>query len=91
MKIKRVEVVKQYKFGLPNFSNVSASCGLTVEVGEDEEVDWDEIWDTVNRQLSIQADTIEPSWIISKEYRNFFKTTIKTPKGKGGEDGAKQD
>ncbi len=76
MKITKVIVGKEYKFGLPNYSNITARCDLEVEVGEDEDIKWDQLWDEVNKQLHFQADGIEPSWIKSKEYKNFFKITI---------------
>ena len=80
MKVKEVSVGKQFKFGLPNYSNITASCHITVEVGENEEIDWDKLWDTVNQQLYIQSSGIDPSWIQTKEYDKFFKITIKQRK-----------
>jgi hypothetical protein len=46
----------------------------------DEQPDWNTAWDEVNRQLSIQTGTVDPSWITNKEYKNFFKTIIKQTK-----------
>lgn len=80
MKIKQVSVGKEFKCGLPNFSNITARCDIQVEVAEGEEVNWTKLWNTVNQQLSIQSDNIDASWIQSKEYKNFFKTIIKHPK-----------
>ena len=51
MKVKEVTVTKQFKFGLPNFSNISASAEMTVEIGEGEQVNWDALWDEFNQQL----------------------------------------
>ena len=80
MKIKESTFSKSIKVGLPNYSNVDISFGMTVELKEGEKLDTDKCWDYVNQQLYMQSDGIEPSWITTKEYRNFFKTTVKTPK-----------
>jgi len=80
MTITQVEVRKEMKVGLPNFSNITASCGLTAEVGKGEQVNWDELWDNVNQELSTQITGIEPSWIQTKELGKFFKVTISVPK-----------
>jgi len=80
MKIREVKVEKQFKFGLPNFSNITASAGMTVELGENEQVDWDSLWDTLNQQLWVQSD-IDPSWLKIDEFRNHFRLTFKQKKG----------
>ena len=81
MKIKKITIGKEFKVGLPEFSNITIRCDLTFELSENEDPNWNEMWDEVNRQLSIQSQGIEPSWINTKEYKNFFKTTVKTMKG----------
>ena len=81
MKIKKITIGKEFKVGLPEFSNITLRCDLTFELSENEDPNWNEMWDEVNRQLSIQSQGIEPSWINTKEYKNFFKTTVKTMKG----------
>lgn len=85
MKIKEAEFKKEMKVGLPNFSNITVSFGMTIEIEEGEKLDTDKCWDYVNQELGIQAGHIEPSWMETREYSNFFKTTIKSPKNKGGE------
>jgi hypothetical protein len=80
MKLKEVTVTKEMKVGLPNYSNITASCGLTFQMEEGEEPNWDEVWDTVNWQLSQQVEGTDPSWIKTGEYKNFFKVTAKVPK-----------
>jgi len=80
MKIKEVRVDKQFKIGLPNFSNLTCTCGLTAEVGENEEVDWNKLWDKINHELFMQEGSIDPNWIVTKDYKNFFKTTIRHKK-----------
>jgi hypothetical protein len=80
MKIKTVEIKKNMKIGLPNFSNIDVGCGITFEVADGEEVVWDDAWNEVNRQLSLQVQGTDPSWMESKEYGNFFKVTAKIPK-----------
>lgn len=80
MRIIEISLGKEIKIGLPNFSNITARCDLKWEIGENERPQWDAMWDEVNRQLAIQSDGIDPSWIRTEEYKRFFKTTIKTKK-----------
>lgn len=51
---------------------------MTFEIGEKEEPDWDAAWDIINRELSNQADSVDPSWISTKETKKGYTTTIKT-------------
>lgn len=81
MKITEIRVDKQMKLGLQNYSNITASCGLTAEIAEGERVDWDTLWDAVNQQVSSQVTGLDPSWITSGETNKFFKVTMKIPKG----------
>lgn len=86
MKIKEARFEKQIKVGLPSFSNLTLGFGMTVELAEGEELNTAECWDHVNHELFLQTSGIEPSWITSKDYRNFFKIVVKTAKNiKGGE------
>lgn len=78
MEITKVIAHKEIKIGLPNYSNITASCSLEAEVGEGESIEWDTIWETLNQQLSIQSGNVDPTWIQTKQYKNFFKTTIKS-------------
>jgi hypothetical protein len=84
-KIKEISVGKEMKIGLPNYSNITARCDVKFEIAEGENVDWADLWDTINQQLSIQAEGIQASWIETKEYGNFFKSIVRTPKKEGGE------
>ena len=68
------------KIGLPSYSNIDVGVGVTFEIGENEEVDWNEMWEQINRQLAVQTEGIDPAWIVNKEYKNFFRTVVKTPK-----------
>jgi len=83
MRITQETFSKQIKVGLPNFSNITVGHSITVEVKEGEKIDRREAWDVVNQQLSIQSGSIDASWMKTREYQNFFKTVIKTPKGVG--------
>lgn len=78
-KIKTITLQKEFKFGLPNFSNVTAGTYITWELEENEEFDFDAGWDIINQQLSNQTD-IDPSWIKRGETKNYFQTTIKMKK-----------
>jgi len=80
MKIKEVKFYKEFKCGLPNYSNLTVSYGMTVELKDNEEIDNDACWDIVNRQLSFQSEGIDATWINTKEYKNFFKVSTKIPK-----------
>lgn len=81
MKIKEMTFFKEMKVGLPNFSNITVAHGMTLEVGDGEIIDKEKVWDEINQQLSIQRDNIEPAWVEVKEYKNFYKTVIKSKKG----------
>ena len=81
MRIKEETFSKEIKVGLPEFSNITVGHTITVEVKEGEEIDRDEGWDVINRELSFQVGSIEANWIQTREYKNFFKTVIKTKKG----------
>jgi hypothetical protein len=81
IKIKQITLGKDFKKGLPNFSNISARCDITWEFGEDEEPDFDKMWDTINQQLEIQGSSSDPSWIKTTELKNEYKTVIKSKKG----------
>ena len=80
MKIKTIKLGKLFLIGLPKFSNITLNCEMTWELGENEQPNWNEMWDTINHQLYIQSNGIDPSWISNKDdYKNFFKITIKQP------------
>jgi len=91
MKIKEVSVGKQFKIGLPSYSNITAQCYITATLDEDDQVNerpknhiWNNLWDEVNQQVSLQTGDIDPTWMKTQSYKNFFKVTIKQPK-KGGD------
>lgn len=80
MKVKEVTLHKEFKRGLPNYSNITVGAHVTYSIGDDEQFVWDEAWDELNQQLSIQSDTTDPSWISSQDTKHYHKTVIKTPK-----------
>lgn len=80
MKVKEVTMSKEYKIGLPNYSNMTVGISMTFEVKEDEKVDWDNAWDTINQQLRMQSSDIDASWIQQTELKDSYKFTVKTPK-----------
>lgn len=84
MRLKNIQLGKEFKCGLPNYSNLTLTCNLTFELGEQEEPDWNSMWDTINHQLYIQSSGIDASWIQSKEYRNFFKIAVRQSKVSNG-------
>lgn len=82
MKVKEITLSKRMKVGLPNFSNIDIGMDITFQLDDGEKPDWPYMWDEVNKQLSDQSNGIDPAWMSNKEYKNFFKTTIKSPKEK---------
>lgn len=80
MRIKEVTLTKNFKIGLPLYSSCDVGIGVTFEVKEGEDVNWDHAWDMVNQQLTIQSGSIDPSWITKDELTNEWKYTFKIPK-----------
>jgi len=81
MKVKEVTLSKNFKIGLPQYSNIDICCSIKWEVGEGEEINWANCWDEINYQLKVQSEGIDPSWMIDKkDYKNFFQVTVKIPK-----------
>jgi hypothetical protein len=72
MKITKVKVYKEFKRGLPNYSNITVGMGLEFEVEEGSQPNYDEAWDIVNQQLTIQSESLDPSWINEGfEYKSY--------------------
>lgn len=63
MQIKQITYHKEFKKGLPNFSNMAASMDITVEYKEDEERKHQEIWEQINAELNREVQDIDPEWI----------------------------
>jgi len=84
MKIKEVTLKKEFKVGLPNYSNITASAFVTWEIAENEEFNWNRAWDIINQQLTIQSNNIDQSWIQLREYKDKYKVILNTPKTKKG-------
>lgn len=80
MKVKEITLKKEIKIGMPNYSNQTTGLYITWELGEHEEFDYEKGWDLINGQLDIQGNTIDPAWIINKETKGYYKTTVKIPK-----------
>lgn len=79
IKITKATFFKEFKRGLPSFSNITASMGIEVDVEEGKKLDTDECWDFITREIQNQT-SLDPSWINTKEHNEHFTTTIKTPK-----------
>lgn len=82
-RVKEVVVGKEFKLGLPNFSNITAHAYMTIEIGEGETPKWDSLWDEINYQVWKQVDGLDPKWITENETKKYFKFTIKIPKKEG--------
>jgi hypothetical protein len=88
MKVKTIKLYKEFKKGLPNYSNLTVGMGMEFKVGNDEQADLQEAWEIINREITIQADSTDPNWIAQRELKDGYKVTIKVPKkaeNKGGE------
>lgn len=79
MQIRQVNYRKEFKVGLPNYSNITVSMEMTVELQNDEKPNHNAIWDEINQQIFIQTD-LDPSWIKTHELRDYHKLVIKVPK-----------
>jgi hypothetical protein len=79
MKNTSVKLSKQFKIGLPNYSNLTVGIEMEWDIAEGEQFDFDKGFDVINQQLNNQADT-DPSWIKTKEHKNHFTATIKQQK-----------
>ena len=84
MKITNVTLTKQYKCGLPSFSNITTSVEMTWEIGEGEAFNFDEGWDTINRQLQLQGTGTDQSWMHVDDLKESTKVVIKIPKTTSG-------
>lgn len=73
MKIKEITVHKTYKIGMPNYSSMEVSAGFTIELSENEQPDWDKIWDDINAQLRLQSGNLEPGWLITDQEKKDAK------------------
>jgi hypothetical protein len=78
MKIKEVHAEKSLTLNVGDHY-IKAIAGMTVEIGEGEEPNWDEIYDELNRQLNIEGD-MESRWIKRSDLKDHWKLTIKIPK-----------
>jgi len=79
-KLKTITLGKSFKCGLPNYSNIDLHCEMTWEIEEGETPNLSSMWDTINHELYVQSSGIDPTWLQTKEYKNFFKTEIKIQK-----------
>jgi hypothetical protein len=79
MQVKQIIYSKQYKLGLPNYSNITVGMTMTVEYAEDEVPNHGGVWDQINQQLHSQTD-LDPSWIKTEELRDYHKLILKIPK-----------
>jgi len=80
MKIKEVRASKKIVTNLGDYNSYHVGCDLTVEVGENEQPDWDAIWDNVNQQIMKEQTSLEPQWMKTEEFKNHYRLTIKFPK-----------
>jgi len=80
MTVTKVVLTKNYKCGLPNYSNVTTGITMEWEIKEGEEFLFDKAWDTINRQLHLQGDGTDQAWMHIEDLKHETKVTIKVPK-----------
>ncbi len=80
MIIKQITGEKELKVVMPSGRYMRVKAGIIGEVKEGEMIDWDELWDTINQQLSTQAGQYDPSWIDVQSQVGYDKITIKVPR-----------
>lgn len=84
MKTTKITLFKEFKVGLPNYSNMTARMGLEAELDEDDLAPdgtpakhaLDRLWDVANAEISMESGDIDPSWIKVNEFKNFFRVRI---------------
>lgn len=84
MRIKEITYHKEFKLGMPNYSNITAGMHVTVELKEGEKANDNEIWDYINGQILNQTD-LDPMWIKQENLKGHLKLILKIPKN-GGKD-----
>jgi hypothetical protein len=73
MRIKTITFKKEFKKGLPHYSNITAGMELTIELEENEKLDKEMIWEEINRELDIQVETIDPAWIRGDDKGHYYQ------------------
>lgn len=74
-------LTKNFKKGLPNYSNLTVGISMTWEIGEGETFDFDQGFDILNQQISLQAnDGLEDSWMRTRETTKNYIASVKIPK-----------
>ena len=77
-----VTVGKKILTNIGNYSNIEVTHQATVPVGENEEPDYNAIYDKVNQNLQIEQTSLDASWIKRGETKDDWKLTIYLPKRK---------
>lgn len=82
MRVTSFTIGKKLLTNIGNYSNIEVSHYVTVEVGEGETPNYDEVYDEINRNLQVESDNLDANWIKRGETTNDWKMTIKLPKRK---------
>lgn len=80
MKYKTITGEKELKIVMPSGKYMSVKAGIIAEIGPNEMLDWDELWDNINQQLSIQAGQYDDGWIETQGMAGYDKITMKIPR-----------
>jgi hypothetical protein len=73
MKKKEITISREVVVNLGNYNSDRISIGITYELKENEDVNWDEIWDELNQQIEIRKGNPEQSWLITNEEKKEAK------------------
>lgn len=82
MQVKSVTVGKELLTNLGNYSNIKISHYMTIELMPGEEPNWEEIYDTINWNLTVEHNNTEAGWLKREDNKDAFKLTLKLPKRK---------
>jgi hypothetical protein len=78
-KITEINLNKQFKKGLPNYSSMMVGASITWTFEEGEEINYEEMWQEIDSQIGTQTD-IDPDWIQVSQTKNDYKVKAHFPK-----------
>ncbi|MEM3335439.1 MAG: hypothetical protein QXY47_05355 [Thermoplasmata archaeon] len=73
MRKKEITISREVVVNLGNYNSDRIGIGITYELKDNEDVNWDEIWDELNQQIEIRKGNPEQSWLITDEEKKQSK------------------
>jgi len=73
MRKKEITISREVVVNLGNYNSDRIGISITYELKDNEDVNWDEIWDELNQQIEIRKANPEPSWLITDEEKKQSK------------------